>query len=388
MRKLAKRVLAVVLAMTMALSVLAVAAFAATPENVKHYNNYLALGDSIGSGFGQPDYNKQGKMVIWGQRIPGTYADWVSKWTGSNLTMRCMPGYTSAALRYELDDSFNMHDWEMEELPNFTFGAYDQAFLDNMKSDFRQNIAKADLITLDIGVNDTWYSTIALIYYIAESANNPDLKYGDTRGTLEQELAKYGSMGTVVRNAMAYLDGFATNPTKWAQFWALWGQNVTSYLTAFSENYDAIVKNIYKLNPDVTVVALCGYNPFKDFKLTPLDGNITSIKLTEDGKPKTLALGSGTNLTVPGKLNVNLGISAIPQTMYDIYNAVRESYTDVYPGKYFYADVPDTELIGNKITIPLYEFSSLDDSGFNPHPTAAGHKYMAEQIVKQLPSRS
>ena len=122
--------------------------------------------------------------------------------------MRCMPGYTSAALRYELDDSFNMHDWEMEELPNFTFGAYDQAFLDNMKSDFRQNIAKADLITLDIGVNDTWYRTIALIYYIAESANNPDLKYGDTRGTLEQELAKYGSMGTVVRNAMAYLDGF------------------------------------------------------------------------------------------------------------------------------------------------------------------------------------
>lgn len=379
-----KKILAAAMALSMMLSVLCTAASAATSRNVRQYRNYLALGDSIGSGFGQSAYNKYGKMVVWGKRIPGTYADWVSKWTGSNLTMRCMPGYTSSCLRYELDDSYTMHSWEVHELPNFTGGAYDQAFLDKMKSDFRSNIRKANLITLDIGINDTWYSTIALIYYIAEHANNANLKYGDTRGTLDEELAKYGSWGTVVRNATAYLDGFATNPAKWAEFWGLWAENLISYTTAFQENYDAIVRNIYRLNPNVTVVAVGGYNPYKDWKLTPVDGLKMDFNVTDTGKAQTITFANGARFTVPGKVTLRTGIAAVPELMYDMYNAVRQSYEDTYPGRYYYADVPDTEMIGG-VAVSLYEFSSLDDSGFNPHPTAAGHKYMAEQIVGVLP---
>ncbi len=384
MRKGIRRSLALLLTLVVAVS-MCIPAFAATSSNVKQYKNYLALGDSIGSGFGQPEYNKQGKMVVWGENIPGTYADWLRKWTGAKLTMRCMPGYTTAALRYELDDSYTMHDWELHELPNFTGGTYDKAFLDRMKSDFRNNIKKSDLITLDIGINDTWYSTIALIYYIAESANNENLVYGDTRGTLDEELAKYGSWATVVRNAAAYLDGFATNPTKWAQFWMLWAQNLTSYLTAFQDNYDAIVKKIYQYNPNATVVAVGGYNPYKDWKILPTDGLSTKVQITDTGKAQTIGLANGMKLTIPGSVTLSTGIAGVPQLMYDYFNAIRESYTSVYPGNYYYADVPDTELIGG-VAVSLYEFSSLDDSGFNPHPTATGHRYMAEQIVKVLPT--
>lgn len=391
MGKMTKRIASVALALVMTLSVLCCSVFAATPENVKHYNYYTAIGDSIGSGFGQPDYNKQGKMVIWGQRIEGAYPSWVADWTGAKLCMRQMPGYTTAALRYELDDSFKMHDWEVHELSNFTYGAYDKEFLDNMKSDFRNNIKKSDLITLDIGVNDTWYSTIALIYYIAEYANTPSLKFqaDGGRGLLGDELKKYGTWGTVVRNALAYLDGFATNPTQWAHFWALWGQNVASYLTSFQQNYDAIVKAIFKINPKVTVVGVGGYNSFKYLKILPTDGQKFSVKITSDGKEKTITLADGSNLCIPGYLNFYTGVLCqTPQTMYDLYNAIRESYVNVYPGQYFYADTQDTELIGQGLHIPLYENSSMDDSSYNPHPTAAGHKYMATQIVAQLPSRS
>lgn len=394
MGKMTKRIASAVLALVMALSVLCCSAFAATPENVKHYGTYMAIGDSIGSGFGQPDYNNQaekdGTIVEWGKRIDGAYPSFVSDWTHSRLIMRQMPGYTTAALRYELDDSFKMHDWEIHELSNFTYGAYDKAFLDNMKSDFRNNIKKADLITLDIGVNDTWYSTIALIYYIAEYANTPSLKFqaDGGRGLLKDELKKYGTWGTVIRNALAYLDGFATNPTQWAHFWALWGQNVVSYATSFQENYDAIVKAIFKLNPDVTVVGVGGYNSFKVLKILPTDGQRFQIKLTEDGKEKTFTLADGSNVCVPGYLNFYTGvICQTPQTMYDLYNAMRESYVNVYPGQYFYADTMETELIGNKLTIPLYENSSMDDSAYNPHPTRAGHEYMAKQIVSVLPTK-
>lgn len=195
-------------------------------------------------------------------------------------------------------------------------------------------------------------------------------------------------MGTVVRNAAAYLDGFATNPAQWAQFWTMWAENMASYLTSFKENYDAIVKSIYRINPDVTVVAVGGYNPFKDWKITPIDGQKVTFNVTDTGRAQTITLANGTRLTVPGQMSLATGPAAIPQTMYDFYNAIRESYCDTYPGKYFYTDVSDTELIGSSLTIPLYEFSSLDATGFNPHPTANGHRYMATQIVSVLPSRS
>ena len=376
---------ALLLALAMAVSVLSTGAFAATSGNVKSYKNYLALGDSIGSGFGQPAYNQYNRMVVWGQRIPGSYADLVAKATKSNLQMLCMPGYTTACLRYELDDNFTLHDWEIQELSNFTYGAYDQAFLDQMRGTFRNAIRKADLISLDIGINDTWYSTIALIYYIAESANNENLKYGDTRGTLEYELQQYGSMGAVSRNALAYLDGFATNPTQWARFWALWVQNLSGYLTAFKENYDAIVKGIYRYNPNATIVAVGGYNPYKDWKILPIDGLHAKLVISDNVTNVNIpVLGE---VDIPGTFNLRTGIAAVPQTMYDLFNATRESYTAKYPGQYYYADVPDTEMIGG-LSVSLYEFSSLDDSGFNPHPTAAGHQYMADQIIGALPSRN
>ncbi|MBQ9066439.1 MAG: hypothetical protein IJ133_02800 [Clostridia bacterium] len=386
MRNYARKAAAAALALVMMLSVLSVGVFAATPENVKQYKNYLALGDSIGSGFGRPDYNAQGKMVVWGQRIEGAYPSYVADWTGANLTMRHMPGYTSSALRYELDDNYKMNSWEVHELPNFTGDAYDAKFLKEHRKDFQDCVRNADLITLDIGINDTWYSTIALIYYVAEHATNPNLKYGDTRGTLDEELAKYGSWKTVERNALAYLDGFATNPSKWVEFWSLWGQNLTGYITAFSDNYDAIVKNIYRLNPDVTVVAVAGYNPYKDWKITSLDGKKITVKTTSDGQPKVITTNNGTRLTIPGQFMFRTGIAQMPQTMYDMYNAVRQSYTQDYPGKYFYADVEDTEMMGG-LAVSLYEFSSMDESGFNPHPTDAGHLYMAKQIVGVLPTR-
>ncbi len=385
MGKISKKIVAVVMAMALMLSTVVVAASAATKDNVKQYKNYLALGDSIGSGFGQPEYNKYNKMVVWGEEIPNTYASIVKEAVGAKLTMRQMPGYTTSTLLYELDDNYKMHDWELHELSNFTSGVYDQQFLDDHKQMFRDDIKNADLITLDIGINDTWYSTIALIYYVAEHANNPQLKYGDTRGTLDQEKEKYGSYGTIVRNALAYLDGFATNPTKWAEFWSLWGQNVISYATDITGNYGKIVDKIFEINPNATVVGVGSYNPFEYMHITTdLAGLKYTVKLTEDGKPISLQLGN-TTLAVPGKLNLKEGVAGASQILYDLLNAARESYETKYPGKYFYADVDGTETIGKGFTVPMYENSTLDDSGFNPHPTKEGHAYMAEQIIKALP---
>ena len=51
MKKLVKRLLAVLMALAMMATVLSTVAFAATPQNVKQYKSYVSLGDSIAAGF-------------------------------------------------------------------------------------------------------------------------------------------------------------------------------------------------------------------------------------------------------------------------------------------------------------------------------------------------
>ena len=75
--------------------------------------------------------------------------------------------------------------------------------------------------------------------------------------------------------------------------------------------------------------------------------------------------------------------------MYDFfYEPIRQAWTVKKPGQVYYADVTDYEMImKNQITIPMYEFMSMDDSGFNPHATLAGNQYMADKILEVLPTR-
>ena len=389
MRKTVKKMSAVALALLMTLSVLSASAFAATPQNVKQYKYYLALGDSIGSGFGQPDYNKYGKVVVIDKRIKNSYPDLVAKWTGAKLDPKCYPGYTAGVLRYELDNTYKLPTAQIGQLFNMTNGAYDQKFLDQHRPIFQNAVKKADLITLDIGLNDTWYGTIATIYQIAEYGN--DKIPGDPRGLLEDELAKYGSWGTVFRNAEAYLAGFALTPSKWAEFWGLWLYNMATYFTAYESNYATIVRNIFKLNPNTTVVALSSYNSFRYFTLTGGENGANFYRIkTRDGGPLVVNLPGLGEFALPDEIKVAPSlVPTIVQSSYDMfYEPVRKRFVNEYPGHYFYADVFDTEMImDGPNSVPMYEFQTMDASGFNPHPTKAGHEYMAKQIVKQLPSR-
>ncbi len=41
-------------------------------------------------------------------------------------------------------------------------------------------------------------------------------------------------------------------------------------------------------------------------------------------------------------------------------------------------------MINNTATIPLLENLTLDDSGFNPHPTLKGHRMIADAILERI----
>ena len=388
MKKTLSKVMAILMACAMMVSVVAISAFAANRNNVKQYGVYVPIGDSVASGFGLPDYNRRGSKIVYGTWIKDSYAYDVRNDVGASSKKTynlAYPGFCSGTLRYELQDNYEMKWWEMDQLSNFTGGVYTKSWLDNNKSHVRNAIKKADLITIDIGVNDSWYGTIALIYAIAKYGYIPGM---DPRGALDDELAKYGSMETVARNAMYYLAGFAENPQMWATFWSAWIENLGTYFIQYQDNYNAIMSEICKLNDHCTIVALSSANSFKYLNFTPGVAS-GSYKIQFMNQPVQVDIPMVGTVTLPDTIHLSENpVSGTTQSLYDFfYEPVRKAWEYKLPGRYYYADVSDYELIKREACIPMYEFMSLDDSGFNPHPTVAGSRYMADKIEEVLPTR-
>lgn len=386
MRKITKKIVAVLSLIAIMVSALSVSAMAANRYDVKQYPVYVCLGDSVASGFGLPDYNRRGKVLVYRKNIQGSYGNLLSKDVGATRYYPCgYPGFTSAIFRYCLTDNYTPREWEINQLQNFSYNVYSPEVLNRERTHIRNAVAKADLITVDLGVNDTWYSTIALVYEIA--------KYGtvvgvDPRKTLAEELAIYGSWGTVARNAMYYLAGFAENPQLWAKFWSAWIENLSTYFVQYQQNYNAIIRSIYRLNPDVTIVALSSANSFKFLNFTP--GRASgSYKLRFMDRPVEVDLPYVGTVALPDTVHLGLNpVSNTTQNLYDFfYEPVREIWQYKKPGQYYYADVSEYELIKRNLAVPMYEFMSLDDSGFNPHPTLKGSRYIADCVEKVLPAR-
>ena len=381
MRKNTKRLISLLLVVVMCAS-LGFSVLAATPETVGQYKTYLALGDSVGAGFGQPQYNAYGEVVHLWDRIEGSYPDVLANYVhAETMYPYCIPGLSSQTMRYLFDDSYDGGFLlNSSQIDNLTGGAFDKATLTEWRGKFRSATAEADLITLDVGLNDTWEGAYGLLY---EIANYGTVLGGDPRETLQEELAKYGTWDTVSRLAQAYLTAWATNPDKIAYWLVSWVQFLMTYFTDFSQNFPVIVDKIFELNPDAIVVAPLSFNSFKSLKI--IEGDRGAYLLTIDttnGAP--LQIGG---LTIPKQIHISSTLLGnIPQGSYDFcYDAVRESMEVKYPGQFFTCDIGEVELIGNHMTAPMFENQTMDDSGYNPHPTTAGHKYIADQILAVLP---
>lgn len=354
-----KQAVAALLMLVIFASATCVTAFAEPDGRVRQYKVYTSLGDSCGSGFGLPEYNAAGKFVQYGRRITGAYPDLVANAVrAKKLNQMCVPDFRTNELRFLLDNG-NQGDWILEtQAWNMTLGGYNKEVLKSWRPAYQKAVKQADLITLDIGVNDTWFDLIAWVYSVKQDG----LVSGYPQGTLEQELATYGPDVTIQRNVQAFLNAIFTRPGNLPTYAGTWLDMIIKYLTDFYNNYRAIVKQIYALNPDVTIVALSSYNPYKAWSV----GNAGPI------------VGGGYT-----------ALNLIYQPMLNTMNQFKQSFETEYRGQYYYVDVTQTELFCDTHPfLSLYENTTMyGNSGFNPHPTPAGHQYEASKIIEALPAR-
>ncbi|HPZ00782.1 MAG TPA: SGNH/GDSL hydrolase family protein, partial [Clostridiales bacterium] len=222
MKKVGKRVITTVLALTLLMSVLAVATSAATSGTVKHYSVYVNLGDSIASGYGLP--NDQTPKTI----VPNSYGARLAYAVQADYYYAyAQRGFRTTEIRMLLDNNYNGDAiTDSEEMKSATAGYTTSASLKKQRAGYQNAVKKADLITLDVGFNDIW---IPLEHFVNQVTGNT-------------------------------LMAAVTLPV-------LTAQTVWEWSAQFMINYAKIIDQITALNPDCTIILVGSYNPCDTWSL-------------------------------------------------------------------------------------------------------------------------
>lgn len=359
-----KRALAIVIALSI-LMALAMPAFAADGKSYRRYKTYTCIGDGIAAGcglsfdgtdpvFDQTVQSAEEAYAIWEglyagtdwEEVPYAYHSLVSDALGCDLLQCARSGLRAVEYRYLLGGGYNDYDTDHSwgetyfdvDGDGFTLSDLDAV---GKSIDLKSAIKSADLLTVNLGLNDVFSYSIAPILTdllgagattLIERAGSFFEKTGDLGGTFEMLIGSLGSgksiSATKVINAIR--NAFDNS------------------LSQFKNNYDYVINKIYQINPKINVVAVGGYNPLANCAL-------------RDGS----------------RINVRLLMTPV---LYSL-NSFLMSYESKF-SNYYFADVTDAE---------TYEMSLNDEyfweyAAVRINPTRAGHATMAEQILAALPA--
>lgn len=337
MKKTMKRLIAALVAVLTLTAVLSMSSFAATEKTVKKYNVYTVLGDSVAAGYSHPGYdiNHDFNKIEW-NLVPNTYPDIVGKAVkAKTIHQLAHSGYRTTDLRALLYNDYNGDGMSPLRLPSINNDArhLNVDRLNVLRAAFQKDISQSNLITLNIGIND---STQPLM--ITMETLGADI------GVLGNQLMAVLDPFNYVKNTLNNLNTLAVD----AQFYAALAQAELNSFRAFSENFDAIIYRIHELNPKAKLVVIGLYN-------------------------------ASENDTIPSG-GIGIPIGDIFGSLYANMNNYMQNESP-YANQGYYTFV-DTWGISSHMNDPESPMFRGDN-----HPTLKGHRQIADRIFAVLPSR-
>lgn len=305
--------------------------FADNAKDYSGYKKYVSLGDSIANGIGEnnPGVNK------YMYRTPGAYPDRIANEVNAELTQLACGGMRTVELRACLEDDYYMPD---EFANNFS-----RSKIQEIRSLYAPAIADADLITLNIGLNDIM--TYALLR--AKAATSA------LGVTIDNSIAALEQNGEYTAALVKLLETVKT-VDKYGNIVKAVIDGLYDGYTRFDKNWDAVIGDIYELNPDVTLMVAGVYNPFDHLKIAD-------------------------------SLHLELGKAA--DGIMELINC-KIKYDCPYSGKYIFVDIMGVESMASKFG------DSLTDEGFfksvelNVHPSNEGQADIAQRFISLIPEKA
>ncbi len=296
--------------------------FADNGKDYSGYRKYVSLGDSIANGIGEN--NVENKYM---NRTPGAYPDRIANEIGAELTQLACGGMRTIELRACLEDSYVMPD---EFANNFN-----RAKVQEIRGLYIPAIADADFITMNIGSNDILtYAILRAKDAIAKVDGEFSFEFsGDYAADLAMLLDTAKTIGQYAEVVANVIDGLYDG------------------YTHFCQNWDAIIGDIYAINPDVPLMVAGFYNPFPE------------LKISDDS---TLELGKAADVVMD---------------MLNLYITEGSKYS----GSYIYVDIMGVQSMATKFG------DSLTDDGFfksvelNVHPSNEGQAEIAKRFISLIP---
>ncbi len=326
------RLLTLVLAVVMLVGVMTVGVNAATIKNVKHYDTYLCLGDSIAAGYGP--YEGYPKCLGFERMDVAYHAIVADAVHCSTLYPLGRTGFRTQEIRYMLEQNYAGDDYlfQIANLSDETVAQW--------KPVFEKAAKDADLITLNVGSNDVMNYAFLRATRAGTGSTESDSQLARQ---LRAALSKAGDMGEGLQKLLDAAKTAGRVPAVVSAFVS----GLFEGYQRFRQNWDPMIRDIYEANPDVTLVVVGMYNPLKNAKLT--DASLLTIGRAFD-------------------------------TLVNLMN--RTMTTSRYAAKYLYADVTDTEIFQlDALTNPKFSTTMIK----RVHPTEEGHQFMATQIISLLP---
>lgn len=313
---------------------------------------YTALGDSASNGYGMQEYGS--RTYIYGKKVSGAYPTLFANAIGATTYYQdCLSGLRSEDLRYLLDPQRYKGDsytWST------TFGSYvmDSIALDgifsvtDLSSRYIQHVTEADVITLDIGLNNFGN----FLFWQAQDYLNSGTPFDEVSLNPEMMAMLKTPILTEIRSElMRFLSKIEIAGLTADKITYLVENLLHSFVYSYVDHlrsFDAIVERIYELNPDVDLYVLGLYDSF----------------------PKLYIANDMVNI---GKLNTMLMESVNDHLKYFAPHCC----------EYVYVDVLNTKIFGvpTNVTDPNFLVKFGENNGAAVHPSYDGHLYMYNQLM-------
>ena len=314
MKKYIRKSLAILLVITMMSGVFGCFA-SAYEKQYDHYSSYVLLGDSVASGWS--DVEKRETRFV---RVEGSYGAFVADDLGVDVyhPMACI-GFRTTDLRYIFED-----DYEADRFLFYSIDAEEMAWRIPI---IRQEVANADLITLNVGGND-WGSYVG--WHIYEEIDRFIEENPEFVTQVKSYLENAGTDPQIISSIIDIAGLCGALP----ELLQILPQALKQGFENFFANWNYVVEDILALNPDVELIVIGMFD------------NMVQDQETADANEAALI-----------KLNVS-------QMIVD------------------YANTPMREGAAK------YGYTFIDPVGTiceQNHPSIEGHRFIADRILEALP---
>ncbi|MBR5827469.1 MAG: S-layer homology domain-containing protein [Clostridia bacterium] len=300
----------------------------AVNKHYGQYKNYVLLGDSIASGYREA-VNQENISWNWVRndtafvRAEDSYSDIIANSIieDKSLTPFAAPAVRTIEIRYMLEDDFEGDQY----LFHHPFTIKSMGKHQDYKDEYRAAVANADLITLGVGGND-WGQFLSWAVV-------------DITAAFEGKNEYVQQMKSVIENSdmdMATVEKLLEicDTAELLPYFIEYLPQALNYgLENFYKNWDIMIEDIYRLNPDVTLMVV----------------GMSDTGYTSEEKEETLK---------------DQAMHLISEAILSIGNKPMKDGAEKYG--YTYVDITGATYIGG-------------------HPDANGHRFIANKIIEALP---